>query len=510
MKHPREEYLERLLDDTEKTLDEYEEYQRIVDAEIKHLSEETAKQMLNRFYQETDTPGDYPMDGYAEFTIDPDGLTAYGEFYPPSPGMQALTLESVVNELQTQGIEYGIDRETIESALEACATEQVPKTGIVIARGDPPQAFIPQHIVLEERFTRKPPSDVSEKEQIDYRKISPFILVKKHEHLAHFVPEQPGVMGMAVTSQAIPFREQSVSSIKPGKNTENANGVYIALCDGRLEISEHGFRVNEVLMVQSDVGYKTGNIDFPGDVMISGQVRDNFSIKSGGSVFCEQTLDASQVECHGDLMVKKGIIGRKKGVVKSGGKIMARFLENCYAEARGDISIISGIMHSSVYTSGRVDCKPRGLLIGGTIFAQNGVRAYQIGSSMSPKTEIYCGIDYIVKNKIEWIKSKTLQLAYTLRKVQDQLSRATKETRTRLDQTREKIQLTIRKMNEQAAALVFSLDKNDAAVVEVYGTVYPGVYIEISHIAYVVNRQLSRVRFLLDKNEGRVITQSLS
>lgn len=196
-------------------------------------------------------------------------------------------------------------------------------------------------------------------------------------------------------------------------------------------------------------------------------------------------------------------------MIKTRGSVHARFIENCYLEAADDIMVASGIMHSSIYTNGRVLCRPRGLLIGGTVYAQNGVQAYQIGSQMAPKTEIYCGIDYLAMNKMQWIKDKSIQLAYTLRKISEQIPRAKDDTLLRLQNTREKILQTMSKMNEQASALVFGLDKNDAAAVDVYGTIFPGVYIEIAHISFIVHRQMSRVRFRLNKSEGRIVTEDI-
>ena len=49
-----------------------------------------------------------------------------------------------------------------------------------------------------------------------------------------------------------------------------------------------------------------------------------------------------------------------------------------------------------------------------------------------PNTEIYCGIDYIAMNKMKWIKEKNIQLAYTLRKVTNQIDRANADALSRV------------------------------------------------------------------------------
>lgn len=313
MQQPREEYLERFLEATDSTLDELEEYQRSLYADIDNLGDATARQMMQRFHSGDDLPADFPTDGFFEFTITDDKLTVYGDFYPPTAGMKPLFRDDVARILAENEIVHGIDWAAINDALLACNTEQNPYTSVEIARGDPAQPAIPAHIVLEQRFSEKPQIDASEDEQIDFRDLSPYILAQKGEQIAHIIEEQPGINGTDVTGSTIPYTSSTVPLLKPGKNTEVSNGGVFATCEGRFELTEQGFRVNEVLMVRTDVGYRTGNIDFPGDVIITGSVSDNFSIKSGGSVYSEGTLDATQVDCDGDVIEKKGLSVEKPG-----------------------------------------------------------------------------------------------------------------------------------------------------------------------------------------------------
>lgn len=81
--------------------------------------------------------------------------------------------------------------------------------------------------------------------------------------------------------------------------------------------------MNEVLEIDDDVDYKTGHINFPGDVIIRGEVKDGFKVHSRGSIFCAKTLDASEVISGKDLIVQQGIIGRNKGIIQVEGKLKA-------------------------------------------------------------------------------------------------------------------------------------------------------------------------------------------
>jgi uncharacterized protein (DUF342 family) len=56
-------------------------------------------------------------------------------------------------------------------------------------------------------------------------------------------------------------------------------------------------------------------------------------------------------------------------------------------------------------------------------------------------------------------------------------------------------------------AYLASIDRNDQATVEVHGTVYPGVEIEICHVSYVVTQIQKQVKFRLDKVRGVIVAE---
>ena len=122
---------------------------------------------------------------------------------------------------------------------------------------------------------------------------------------------------------------------------------------------------------------------------------------------------------------------------------------------------------------------------------------------MGVKTEINCGIDYSVQQKIEWIKDKTIALAFKLSQIEDGIKRKTSDLK-KLNTTKDKIKNTIHKLNEAAMSLIFQLDKSESAEIIAKGTVYPDVYIEICHISYIVPREMENVRFWLNKEKGKI------
>jgi len=232
-------------------------------------------------------------------------------------------------------------------------------------------------------------------------------------------------------------------------------------------------------------------------------VSDGFKVETGGSIFCKESLDASEVVCEKDLVVYRGIIGREKGIVKVGGTISAKYIENCYVESKDSLYIETGIFHSVIHTLKKLEMGKRGIIVGGKIHAQKGVTAAQIGTKMGTKTEIHCGIDYTVQQKLEWIKEKTVALALSLGKIDEKIKSGGSNNKKLLE-TREKVNNSIHTLNNTTRVLMIHLDKSEGSEIIVKGAVYPDVYIEICHISLIVPRELHNVCFRLNKERNRI------
>ncbi|MBN2051398.1 MAG: DUF342 domain-containing protein [Spirochaetales bacterium] len=504
MKKSRDFFIEDLLEETKKEIEKLEKMDNILFSEGDIIDSQVALEVRRRFSEEDIEGIDFKVDGYMELMVSEDEMKAEADFFPPSEGMKPLSPETVEKIIEEHGITHGLDWEAVHEAVFKCNTELIPVKGVTVARGKRPIKEVPAHYIIEEHLLETNSGISREnKERVDFRDISPFVLVHEGDILARLAPQQEGSFGTTILGKDIPYAVEKKREIEAGKNTKMTNGIIIATCDGRFESRNNEFWINEVLNIEGDVDYSTGNVDFPGDVVLKGQIKDGFRIRAGGSIYASQTIDASEVVCDKNLIVKQGIIGRKKGSIKIEGMLKAKFIENCYIEAKKSIFLDAGIINSAVYTCDKIELGKKGVIVGGTIYAQNGVKATQIGTKMGPQTSIYCGIDYTVANKLKWIQDNNIKLASKLKQVNEELYKSKTEDPA-LVQLQDKIKGSIHKLNETAFGLLNKLDRNDNARVEVTGTVYPGVYIEICHISYVVGREISKVVFTLNKEKGLI------
>lgn len=451
-----------------------------------------------------------PASGQAhvEVTVSRDLMSATASFMPPGALEPPLDEEDVRRALQAKGVSFGIDRKAILEALRDVNAQLVALSGVIVARGRPPSnetaAFLQ---VVPELLADPVPTDLSEA-SVDFKSWSPFRLVRAGQVLARLVPKQEGELGFNVRGEAIPFGQSEVVELKPGPNTGFADDALVALRDGHFELRGDILTVHEVLEVAGNVDYRTGHLDFPGDVVIHGEVKQGFQVKAGGSVFCARVIDATEFSCRGDLVTQQGILGRGSGNVRVGGSVTARFIENCLVEAQGAIRVRTGCLNSVLRSLDRVLTGPKGMLVGGKIYAQEGIQAGQIGSPTSPRTELICGINAFVQQKLLWIRDKNLALATRLKQVQARMA-AEPASRVRLQDVHDRLRAAIHKLNESAQELMKELDKNDKAFVLVTGKIYPGAYIEICHVPFAVTETLSGIRFSLDKRKGKIVLDPL-
>ena len=344
-----------------------------------------------------------------------------------------------------------------------------------------------------------------------HRSRSPFIIVKKGQVLAKLKHRKPGVEGKDVHGAPLPFGIVHPEGVTGGTNTVTTDNKIIAEISGQLIENGKELSVQENLVIKGSVGYSTGNIVFPGDVSIDGPVMDGFKIHSGGSLVIKQTLDLTEVVTKGDIVVSGGILGRGSGLLKSGGGIKTLFIENCHVAARKSIYVESGIINSRIFTLGSVEMGEKGKIMGGDIYAVNGIKTGGIGKKGGKSTQIHCGIDFTVQQEKEKCNKQLLSISAKLRRLQElmddpvpdsELQEKIKEMYVNLENERQKI-------SKRISELMVSINKDENAVVEVLGEIAPGTLIEICQIAFYTGEPLKKIRIRLDKSLGKLLTESM-
>ncbi|MDD4568966.1 MAG: FapA family protein [Tepidanaerobacteraceae bacterium] len=337
-------------------------------------------------------------------------------FVVPPRGGRMLTYKEIIQELAVRKIVYGIDENKIKDVLSKGLfniTVQIA-SGLSSINGENGRV----EYYFETNRDLKP--RVLEDGKADFYNLNLVTNVKKGELLAKIIPPTKGIAGKTVTGKTIPTKNGKEARIHAGKNvtiSEDGYNMFSGI-DGQPIIHEGKLSVLPVLEIKGDVGPATGNINFIGSVIVMGNVKSGFIVKADGDVEVNGIVEASEIQSEGSIIIKRGVQGQGKGMLKARQDFTARYVENTTIEAGENITIADAAMHSYLFAGNKIVIQGRkGLIVGGNIKAGEELVAKIIGSPMSTYTEIEVGVNPELKRNFQDILNKLQQTEKDLAKI---------------------------------------------------------------------------------------------
>ncbi|NLX03305.1 MAG: DUF342 domain-containing protein [Syntrophomonadaceae bacterium] len=459
----------------------------------------------------------YSIDGKANIIIERDLLKAYLEVVPPAGGGNPCTMDMAKQALAEKNISFGINEDSIKEALQ----EQNWGYKILVAEGKAPvngkDAKITYKFPLpSERIGPK----VDEKGNVNYHDLGLIYNVKMGQLLVEKTPGDDGIPGTSILGTEIPAKKGKDIRLPRGNNTvadEDELNLY-ATIDGHVTIADNKVIVNPVLTIARDVDYSTGDIDFVGNVCINGNVNPGFKVNSGGDIEIRGFIDGAEVTAAGSILVKGGITGCLKTLIKARDSIHAHFVENSRLDAGKDVVVREAIMQSYIKAGGSIKVSDRkALIVGGTIQAGREVEAKVIGSQLATQTTVEVGVnphlrdEYQILNRVKGEKKKTMDiLNHNLQMFQrsgispENLSEKKKMELIKMLDNLKNLRQELEQITERIATIETEFQKTQAAKVRIMEIVYPGVRISIGQSIYIVNDPIKYSEFILDQGEVRL------
>ena len=449
-----------------------------------------------------------------EITVSEDKMEAWADFIPSPDEGPPITYDYVLSSLERYNIVYGILEDRIQEVIMAFNLDKIRVNNVVLARGRLLVNEVMEYMQMNPQLSNASQGRQNIKEQggrIDHRAYSPFIIVNKNQALAKLNPYKPGQNGTDIQGNSIPFRTIRPESVEGGENTEMKGEFLLSTINGQLVMEKKIMHVRDFLHIKGNVGYRTGNITFPGNVIIDGIVSDGFKIYSGGSITIRQTFDVTDVVAKGDLEVAGGIIGRGQAMVKVGGILNSRFIENCRIACRKAIIVHKDIVNSHVFTLEKIEMSEKSFIIGGEVFSASGIRTGGIGKKGAKLAKIHCGIDFTLmqedeknNNMLRLLAAKLDRLKQVMEEPQNQ-----GEKKAEMEEFYRRLKEEQDKASKKAIDLMGRINSDENATIEVYGEICPGTLIEICQAALFVTEPLRRVKISLDRIMSKLIITPL-
>jgi uncharacterized protein (DUF342 family) len=215
----------------------------------------------------------------------------------------------VVNDLRQQGIILGIDVEAIRRAFTIDVGKEV-----VVARGmpvTPPRDEEIDYVFLEKQKRALEKLSAENSERIDFRERKMYFSVEPGEILAVKRPARPGIPGFNVYGQKVdpPLPKPKEIKVRDNVQLMDKGRKAVAVKSGRPVLRNGYLCVLPLLVIEGNVDMKSGNINFKGDVVITGNVLEGMKVQATGMVEVLGSVMHAFVYAGDSVVVKKNIIG---------------------------------------------------------------------------------------------------------------------------------------------------------------------------------------------------------
>ncbi|AEX86330.1 hypothetical protein XO10_09650 [Marinitoga sp. 1135] len=411
--------------------------------------------------------------------------------------------------LQQAGIKHGIKYDVLrELALKPTYNES-----IVVAEAIPPKKGKPGYVEIFDLSEEK--QDLTHNKKIDFREFAKNIItVKLGDKIGVIHPPTLGEPGKDVTGEEIPGLPGPKAKVVLEKNVDkDEDGNIIAMASGELRISKDmdgtvHIEIEEVYEVNGDVDFSTGNINFPGKVVIRGSVKPGFIVEAEGDIEIYGEVEAAKVVSKKNVKIN-GIKGGNKGFIKAK-NITAKFAENAILEAEEKIEIDKSLINCQVTSAKEVILDGyNSKIVGGEIKALNMVDAYYLGSPMGVGTVIEVGIDPKLYNEYKQLIEITKKNAEELKAITPQLNSIMSKIK-KMKVKNENI-MYAKKMIDRATLLKAKIEGNKKRILELKKAIeesknagvviarkmlYPGVEVTINNKKFTTEKPISKVKLM--------------
>ncbi|MBU2700009.1 protein of unknown function (DUF342 family) [Sporomusaceae bacterium BoRhaA] len=422
------------------------------------------------------------------------------------PDAPTATVSQLLDELKAVGVVYGIDEQALETLSKLrLATNFICARGVLACNGD--NAYLKYYVDPD----RQGRPDELEDGRVDFKEINSFLCVEKEQILVEKISPTAGIPGMDVYGEPLPALPGKDKRLPAGKNVivVDDRRLYAAI-DGHLHIFlDKRINVIPVIVIDGDVDYNTGNIDFKGSVIVRGTVQPNFCVKAGGNVEVSGAICGGTVEAN-SIIVRQGM---NRGIIKARERLVINFIENATVYADEDVIVSDVIMNSQVFAGSRVIIEGRrGLVLGGRISAGELIRSVTVGNKLGVATELEVSLKPFLKDELIELRQQIkkderlytemeLSITYFRNQGVDNFSAEKKERYkkneaefntllNRIEETRQRI------MNIES--IIYSLKPGR---IRVSGSIYPGTKISIGSSVKNIQDVLQYVSLYVQQGE---------
>jgi len=457
------------------------------------------------------TKDSIPVNGAVVLTVSEDKLTASLYITEERDGGMPITREDISREIEKQKITYNVDLAAAQELLE----EKRYNKKILLSKGFMPINGQDGQIRYLFEATNELVPKKGKLGEVDYKDLGLVRNITEGEIIAKITQPTDGIPGMNVYGMPLPAVNGKPPKYGVGAGTalsEDETEIS-AIINGNLAWQKDRFAVEETIVIKESVDVATGNIDFIGNVLIKGEVKENFTVKSKKNITINGTATGATIIADGDVTINLGSINSD---IVAQGDIKVGFCENSKIECRGNF-ISQSIIGGEIFCGGSINAVTgRGVVVGGKYTALNGFNANIIGSESYAKTYVTLGNNAVLTEEKLELTSKIKDLEERIKKLlqvseilqehkknngqlpPDREAMLTTAIRSRFTSQRE-VKLLIDRIKD----IDHELEAFSDQYVIVQKQIWPGVVVRIGTDLLIVDKNLSKIMIGRD-GEGRL------
>lgn len=453
-------------------------------------------------------------------TIADDQMSVSLRFFPPSENIaggengQLTDSREVVGDLVLKKIRFGVDKDIIDSFF---AKREYCKD-IVIARGKLPRDGSDAVIDYKFGVSKRPHPTLNADGSVDYHNLNIINHCTEGDLLAVLTPADMGDYGTSVYGNQVKPKAVKVKNLHYGKNVKISEDklTLTAETSGHVSLQEGKVVVSNVLKLKN-IDVATGNIDYEGSIAVAGNIASGFSAKAGGNIEVKGTIEGAVLEAGADIIMERGVNGAGGGLIKAGGNIVTKFIENAQVVAGGSVNAES-ILHSNVQAGTEVNVTGnKGFIVGGHVVAGEKVSVITIGGEMGTTTRVDVGVDPTLKVRIRDLMKSIGEANKSLQQIKPTVEGIVKKLKAgiqlsadqaayakKLMAMKAQLENDINDKSENLMELQDKLADTHDAYVSVNGICNAGTVITIGELSMTVSKPVKFSKFIEKEGDVRV------
>lgn len=315
-------------------------------------------------------------------------VTLYVDEKELSGDNRANLIKEIIAKLRERGVIFGIKADALAGRLET----RVP---ILVAEGIPPVNGTDSVVRMYE--IREPRPELKEDGKVDHYELNLINKVKQGDWLGDRTDPTDGMPGKSVKGEVVHQLRGRRFPLFYDANTvtevyEKGITTLYAKNAGAVHYNGDKVSVSNYLEISSDIDFNTGNIDFDGFITIKGAIADNFSVAARDDIEVLGEFGIGSVKevvsRGGNILIKGGIAGKNKAVIKSTKDIYTKFISDATVICDGIVHVGFYCLNSNIIAKQVIVESAKGKIIGGIIEAEQKVEAAYIGNESEKRTQI--------------------------------------------------------------------------------------------------------------------------